>query len=332
MRIGFRTKVLLAISTLTLLASVAISVSFYNRSAQTVGQNYVYSLQESLSVFVQSFEDTMRSAYDVSIQLASSEELNSLINNYLEQGGNVEDALEITNYLKQYQPDGGYIDSIYVYLKDKRQVITSTEYHAVQEIFYPDNYPWLKLLAEEPDGTRLKPVILQDRVSRAPKYVLTYYRQIKSDDGSDLGAIAVNLNERYLFYQLLNTGEQERDASYYLVDSNSMIGSAAATSQIGRNLSELTGIDNILFYNSLDHKNYSNEQIIVSVRSPMTGYGMVCLSSRSQLLQSLREQQGFILAALIITFVLVILLAGQISTWLYRPVKELKKTMERVSA
>ncbi|HWQ80196.1 MAG TPA: sensor histidine kinase [Anaerovoracaceae bacterium] len=332
MRIGFRTKVLLAISTLTLLASVAISVSFYNRSAQTVGQNYVYSLQGTLSVFVQAFEDTMRNAYDVSVQLADSAELADLISNYLAKGGKVEDAFKITNYLKQYQPDGGYIDSIYIYLTDKKQVITSTEYHAVQEIFYPEQYSWLNLLAEEPEGTRLTPVILQDRVSRAPRYVLTYYRPIRGEDGSDLGAVAVNLNERYLFYQLLNTGEQERDTRYFLVDGNGVIGSAASTSQIGQNISDLTGIGNILSYDPLAAANLEKDQIVVSVRSPMTGYGIVSLSSRSSLLQSLQEQQVFIMAALVITLILVLLLAMRISTWLYRPVKELKQTMEKVSA
>ena len=118
MRIGFRTKVLLAISAITLLASVAISVSFYNRSAQTVGQNYVYSLRDTLTVFIQSYEDMMRNAYDLSVQLADSEALNRLIENYLSGNSNVGDALEITNYLKQYQPDGVYIDSIYLYLID----------------------------------------------------------------------------------------------------------------------------------------------------------------------------------------------------------------------
>lgn len=332
MRIGFRTKVLLGISVLTLLASVAISISFYNRSAQTVGQNYVHSLRGTLSVFVQSFEDTMRNAYDVSVQLAASEELERLIQDYLAKGKKTEDAFEITNFLKQYQPDGGYIDSIYIYLKDKKQVITSTRYHAVQEIFYPDNYPWLKLLAEEPEGTRLTPAILQDKVSRAPRYVLTYYRPIVGKDGEDLGAVAVNLNERVLFYQLLNTGEPERDSRYFLVDGDGTIGSAASTSQIGRNISDLTGIGEILSYDPLDAANPDMDQIVVSVRSPMTGYGIVSLSSRSFLLQSLREQQIFIIAALIVTLILVLLLAGRISAWLYRPVKELKSTMEKVSA
>lgn len=331
MRIGFRTKVLLAISAITVLAAVAISVSFYNRSAQSVEKNYVYSLRGTLSVFMQSFEDTMRRAYDVSIQLASSEELNRLLEQYLRQDGNMNSALEITNYLKQFQPDGGYIDSIYIYLKDKKQVITSTEYHAVQEIFYPERYPWLDLFGKKSEGTRLTPVILQDQISRAPRYVLTYYRILKTQDGRELGAVAVNLNERYLFYQLLNSKDQQGEISYYLVDGNGVIGSATSTSQIGRNIGDLTGIPDILRYDPLLEPDKSKDQLAVSVRSPMTGYGIVCISSRSEILQSLREQQYFIMGALIITLVLVLLLAGRISNWLYTPVKELKKTMEKVS-
>lgn len=332
MRIGFRTKVLLAISAITLLASVAISVSFYNRSAQTVGQNYVYSLRDTLSVFVQSYEDMMRNTYDLSVQLANSEELNNLVEAYLNQNQNVENASEITNYLKQYQPDGGYIDSIYLYLKDKKQVITSTEYHSVQEVFYEDNYPWLKTLNEEPRGTRLRPLIFQDKINRAPKYVLTYYRPVVSHDGKVLGAIAININERYLFYQLLNTAENERQSRFYLVDGDGMIGSAGNTEMIGQNISRITGVENIFDYDPLAITNQTKDQIIVAVRSPMTGYGIVCISSRSQLLQNLKEQQTFISVALIVTLILVLLLAGRISTWLYRPVRELRDAMEKVSA
>lgn len=316
MRMGFRMKVLLAISAITLLASIAISISFYNRSAQTVNRSYSYSLRNTLSVFVQAFDDTMRNAYDTSVQLACSDALKAKIDRYLIQDGSVDDALEITNYLKQYQRDSGAIDSIYIYLREKKQVITSTEYHAVQEIFYAQNYPWLKLLEENPEGTRLAPAIINDKISRAPRYVLTFYRPMQDKEGNEIGAVAVNVNERYLFYQLLNTREQEGSANYFLVDGNSIIGSAASTSLIGRS-----------FENGADWE----DQLVVSESSPMTGYQIVCVSNKGEILRSLKEQQFFIIAALIITVILVLVLASRISTLLYRPVKELRKAMEKVS-
>ncbi len=316
MGMSFRMKVLLAISAITLLASIAISISFYNRSAQTVSRNYSYSLRNTLSVFVQAFDDTMRTAYDISVQLACSDELKRKIQQYQTRGGSVDDALEITNYLRQYQRDSGAIDSIYLYLREKKQVITSTEYHAVQEIFYTQNYPWLKRLEADPEGTRLTPAVLNDKISRAPRYVLTFYRTIQDVNGKEIGAVAVNVNERYLFYQLLNTSEQEGNISYFLVDEEGVIGSAASTSQIGRTFEAGAKL---------------KDQLIVSESSPMTGFQIVCVSNRGEILKSLKEQQFFIIAALIITAILVLLLASRISTLLYRPVKELRKAMERVS-
>ena len=44
-------------------------------------------------------------------------------------------------------------------------------YHAVQEIFFTQNYSWMEYQQQNPSGTRLSPVILYDNVNRAPQYL-----------------------------------------------------------------------------------------------------------------------------------------------------------------
>lgn len=323
---GFRTKLLLAIVLITLLTSSVISAIFYQRSAKTVEQNYISSIHKNLGVFNQIFEHSMREAYEVSIQLACSDDLRGFITDYLQSESRA-DALVISNFFKQYQPDGGSIDSIYLYLPEKGQVITSTEYQAVQEIFFPHRYPWIDLAEKKPEGGGLTPVILEDRVNRLSRSTMTYYRQMEAASGQVLGTIAVNLSERHLFYQLLASNEQDRGVRAYLVDGNGLIGSSADAAQLGIPLTAAEPLAAELSLSGSYAAAQLGEELVVSVKSPFTGFYMVCFSDRGEILQGLREQQFFVFVGLIISILLMALLAGPASLWLYHPVKELKEMM-----
>ena len=203
MLLGFRFKVLFAIAGITLTACTLISFFFFRLSAQTVENNYLHLQERTLRVTMHSLEDLMSSAYDTTVALTCDDALTDMAHRYIETHGGLEDAQKISAYLKQYQPDGGLIDSIYLYLPARNQVITSADYHAVQEIFFAQNYPWMVYQSKCPTGTRLAPVLLYDEVNRAPQYVLAYTRPVYGTDGKPLGWLAVNLSERDLFYQLL---------------------------------------------------------------------------------------------------------------------------------
>lgn len=323
---GFRKKVILAIFFITFLTSAVISAIFYQQSALMVERNYVSFIRQNLAVFNQVFENIMRDAYAVSVQLACSDDLRADVTAYLESKS-MEDALAISSFLKENRSEGGSIDSIYLYLPESSQVITSTEYHATQEIFFPYRYPWIALAEDHPEGSGLTPVILEDRVSRLPRYTMTYYAQIETASGDSLGFLAVNLDERHLFYQLLSAGEKGTGVRTYLVDGSQRIASSAVAEQMGMALTDVEPLAAELSLSSGQGVAQLGEEIVVSLRSPFTGYAMICFSDRGEILQGLREQQFFVFIGLLISFLVMAMFAVPVSLWLYHPVKKLKDTM-----
>lgn len=328
-RFGFRAKVLLSIGGITLTACALVSFFFFRLSAQTVEENYVLSQSRMLRVTMQSLEEILSSAYDTSIALSCDQTLYEMMSAYAVGRGGSEQAQEISAYLRQYQTDSSMIDSIYLYLPHREQVITSADYHAVQEIFFTQNYTWMEYQQENPAGTRLAPVILYDDVNRAPQYVLAYTRPIYDETQNILAWLAVNLSERDLFYHLLSIGTQEAEDEYYLVDAEGTILLTKDTAAIGRPFTEVRP-GGTLPESSLASVRYGASRLLTALRSPMTGFQLVSLSDRDQIVSDLRAQLGYIIVVLILTTLVMLLVALYVSRWMYAPVKNLKDTMRRV--
>jgi len=191
MTIGFRAKVLLAITLITTLSSMLIAAIFLNQSTKMVEESYIRSLRNMMSVSVKAFDDSIRVAYDTAITLSHDEKLIKMMQEYEDGGEFGTDALDLSAYLNSFYTQNSIIDEIYLYLPAKKQAITSLEYHAVQEIFYPEKYKWLTENQVRPAESGL-----------APKYMLTYRRKMYNGAGAQPAAsIAVNLDERKLYYQ-----------------------------------------------------------------------------------------------------------------------------------
>ena len=329
MLLGFRFKVLFAIAGITLTACTLISFFFFRLSAQTVENNYLHLQERTLRVTMHSLEDLMSSAYDTTVALTCDDALTDMAHRYIETHGGLEDAQKISAYLKQYQPDGGLVDSIYLYLPARNQVITSADYHAVQEIFFAQNYPWMVYQSKCPTGTRLAPVLLYDEVNRAPQYVLAYTRPVYGTDGKPLGWLAVNLSERDLFYQLLSQGTQMGGDEYYLLNGDGVITMTTDTSAIGHLFTEVRP-GGQLPTGTLNSVRYGEKQLLTSLHSPMTGFRLLCLSDREELVHDLRAQLGYIFIVMLITTLVMLLVALWVSRWIYAPVKNLKDAMHRV--
>ncbi|MBS7225157.1 MAG: sensor histidine kinase [Clostridiaceae bacterium] len=329
MLLGFRFKVLFAIAGITLTACTLISFFFFRLSAQTVENNYLHLQERTLRVTMRSLEELMSSAYDTTVALTCDDALTDMAHRYIETHGGLEDAQKISAYLKQYQPDGGLVDSIYLYLPARNQVITSADYHAVQEIFFAQNYPWMVYQSKCPTGTRLAPVLLYDEVNRAPQYVLAYTRPVYGTDGKPLGWLAVNLSERDLFYQLLSQGTQMGGDEYYLLDGDGVITMTTDTSAIGHLFTEVRP-GGQLPTGTLNSVRYGEKQLLTSLHSPMTGFRLLCLSDREELVHDLRAQLGYIFIVMLITTLVMLLVALWVSRWIYAPVKNLKDAMHHV--
>lgn len=334
MTLSFRTRVLLAITLITTLSSFIIAVVFLNQSTQMVEENYILSLWNTMSVSVKAFDDSVRAAYDTAISLSHNEKLAGMIEEYLNGGKRTVDALDISAYLNSFYSDDSIIDQIYLYLPERKQVITSLEYHAVQEIFYPEKHEWLSARHAQPLENGLAPKLVYDEINRSPKYILSYSRVLYCEDsGQPLANIAVNLDERKLFYQFLDTIIKTGEDNYYLIDGCGDIVSAATVKQIGTSSSEISMHMEQVIRNDdrMSVVRDTDGMMIAAVRSPMTGYRIICLTGKQELTAALYEQKWFIFLMLVLTLLVMLIPAYHMSKSMYRPVKNLKDAMQKVS-
>ncbi len=327
--IGYRAKVLLAIGGITLLACALVSFCFFRMASQTIEENYVHSQSRMMHVTINSLENMLSSAYDTSIALSCDTELYQMMKDYVQETSGQGDAQGISTYLRKYQTNGSLIDSIYVYLPEREQIITSIDYHALQEVFFHESFSWLRYQKEHSAGTQLAPVVLYDDVSRAPSYVLTYTRPIYDDNHHLLAWIAVNLSEHDLYYQLISEGAQSAEDESYLVNPDGMIMLSQNNMYLSQNFADVrpgctlpTGAET--------SERYGKNQLMIALHSPLTGFQLISLSNRSRITSDLKKQLGYILGVLAFTTVVMLMVAFYVSRWMYEPVKNLKDAMKQV--
>ena len=332
MQISFRTKALLAIAVISLFSSLLIGTVLLRRTEQIVENNYIRSIWNTESVSIGAFEDSARQAYNLAVKLSLDPGLSDLIRTHGEKPYDLQSALAVSSYLGGFYNEDSPVEVIYLYLPDTKQVITSVDYNATREVFYPEQNTWATRW-EDHYSTDLAPGVVVDRISRAPKNALTYTRPIYADDlPQQIQAIvSVLLDERRLFYQCLSMGVNSSD-SYYLVDPDGLIASSAIVGEIGLTVSEISeSAIQLLSRRGKESVLRTRDYLLVSLRSPMTGYSIVSKTDRAGLTALLRNQQKFILILLLAVLVIMLIPAYWLSQRINRPIQLLQRAMEKVA-
>lgn len=321
MRFSFRAKVLLAIAAITVSASMAIGWVFLERSRQDIENNYIDALWSAMGVSISAFEENARAAYNQALALGNDPALLRLLASYHED--DMQSVLHLSDYLSARQGVDN-IKNIYLYMPAQGQTLTSQDYRAVQQT--PD---LSRVAAARQAG--LSPQLVYDEVDRTPSYMLSYRCAISGV--ADTPMVSVNLDERRLYYRYLaGIGNAAAD-SYYLVDRDGVVVSAAAVGEIGRQVAEILPDADALLQQAKDAAVLADGQnrLIAAVRSPMTGYRLIAVSDRAALTASLGRQRTFILGFVALVLLAMLIPSYHMSGRVYAPVKALKDAMQQVS-
>lgn len=322
MKIGFRFKVLAAIAAIAISVSIIMSWFFLYRSRNDIENNYIESIWKAMHVSLDSFDENMREAYKKALFLSYDETLFALADGF--KGENIENALAISDYLAGQQEIEN-IKHIYLYLPEEEKIITSNDYHYIQDFeAYRDN--WL----EEKMKIGLYPELIYDRASNTPEHILSYRRQLKG--GSSRATVCVNMDERRIYYRYLTGSTTGENEEYFLISEDNMIVSSSVSGYIGQKINAALGIEEEKF-NRFENSwafTSENDQLIAGVSSPFTGMRLVAVSDRKQLTASLESEQRMIFGFLLLVLLAALGFAYPMSGRVYAPVKKLKDAMIQV--
>lgn len=320
MKVGFRFRILFGVLAVAFL--FASGLLYYNgqSSKKLTEQSYISAAAEKLALQAERLDSIMQEAYELAVHAGTSHALFAQAKQYLESSHTYEDALPLADMLRDFLPEAGLLDEIYLYLPDANQIISTEQYYTVFPLLGTAQLPQIT------ERHLLAPLFSRNLVGRVSRQVFAYAMPLRDADGTILGTIYVTVDERQLYYSLLAPLADTGHEDYLILEADGKICSAQDTARLG---TMPGGI--FMPLSRVDVGCAENGQLYISVQAPFSGCHIVCTADRTQITESIRRQQTFQLIISLLVFSALFLAAWMVSRWLYRPVERLIAAIDQVS-
>lgn len=224
---SMRSKVFLAIISITFLTASAITLIFYLKSTQMIEDNYGTNLYGRIEQVGNAFDDAMKEIYYITVQASNAEGLSRQAESYLrtEDAGQLE---KMSGMLGGFKKRNSDIGSVCLVLPEQKVIVTSEDYPVyVKKV--EDSV--LKHIAEV--SLEDHPVIIKDPVRKQNK-VLSFIEPVIKDDGSVLGFVMCNVEERAVYYKYLDILNDGRSSDAVLLNKKNVIVSTKNAESMGK--------------------------------------------------------------------------------------------------
>ncbi|PWJ51321.1 cache domain-containing sensor histidine kinase [Faecalicatena contorta] len=324
-KMTFRLRIMLSIIIVTISGLSAFFFFTYYVATDLVENNYAKSLTNSMKLRMEQIDEDMRDAYQKTIAISVQDELNSVINAYMKDTSqNVEGSLKVSEYLRSQNDSPDFIDEIFLYIAEAEQIISSQEYRDIIEVKDSSQYPWIVN-----QGTGLQPLVTTGMGGSKMTTVYLYAKPIYAEDDKYIGTVGVSINERSMYYKLLDSGKVSEE--YFLLDGEGNICSARQSLGLNNHISDLIDI-------SLDKKRIEmgigeyegRKSIYTTVKSSFSEFTLLGISEHAALISDLKQTQWLFTLMLFVVIILALILANKIADMLNKPLKNLIYAMERV--
>ena len=321
MKFGFRLRMMMAM--LLVAGACVLSVAWisYSDSKSMIEQNYVQSLDETMTLQMNAFDDTMKEMYQTVQHICGTQELADCIDVYLAGEQTYEDGTAVTRELSELLTFNRWGSALYLYLPQLGKAFSSEEYYAVRDSEKGSVIPW-----EEENDNPFVPLYFTNRMARSSQRVFAYTQPVLSKNGEIMAFLCITVDERQLYYGLLDELNGSDGENYMILSEDGMICSGEDTALLGTRIQGLSGQQN----GRMNADMAENGLLYTSVEAPFSHYRMLCQSDLSMLTKDIREHVIYLLLLVSLVFMVLIFIAKILSNQLYRPIQALTEAMDDV--
>lgn len=286
---SIRSKVLIAITGITLLTAAAMAFVFYGRSSRMIEENYIIVLSQRTRLLTDTVDDMLKNVCNIDIKASCDSEVKEELEQYL----NDKDEKWLNNIstrLRTFSKMDQAITSMYLVIPGERQVVTTLDYPVYRSGLKEDKLRQFETLCGKNDG----PAIMDDLVHSKDK-LLQFTEKVTGEDGQVIGYLCANIEEQNLRYDYLEDPSNQELGQIELIEDGRII-AAREQSRMGNKFpvkkyknfishSEVTGAD--------------KENIYIYCEGSFSGCGIFASVKRSAALGDLAQMRKYIFLSLI---------------------------------
>lgn len=124
---SIRSKVLIAITGITLLTAAAMAFVFYGRSAVMIEENYMTVLSQRTRLLTDTIDDMLKNVCNIDIKASCDSKIKENLEQYLKDKD--ENRLNsISTRLRTFSKMDQAISSLYLVIPKEKQVVTTLDY------------------------------------------------------------------------------------------------------------------------------------------------------------------------------------------------------------
>lgn len=317
---SIRSKVLLAILAVTMVTACSITVVFYFKSAGMIEENYSTNLYGRVKQTVTSLDDSLQEIYYINVKAASDINMVKCVKEYRASGEN--EALdEIAELLRNYRTEYKDLSSLYFIFPDERIAVTSEDYPVCKRDIPEDEIEKIRRAEAE----EAVPIMFGDMVHETGKQ-LSCIQSVADQDGTVLGYMLANTEERTLFYEYLEPVYDDKVSQALILDKNKEIVTSKDYESVGQ---VYEGKDRLPAVSGIE--NQDAKEIRIFYQGAFSKCGLYMDIQKSQVLRDLKQMQIFLVAIFFLFLMIGGILATSITRAMYKPIKNMTNTVEKVS-
>lgn len=319
---SFRIRILAALLLVTYFSVTLFFVISYHSALRALEESYIEAQTRQMRLQLEMLDDRLGSLYRLAVQISLSPSLMEATKQYQAvPAPQMVDVIALNDILQQ-QIAGSIASQLYFYLPTQQEIICSDELHIRRSVADEADYPWVAAATQ----SDFSPAFFYDGNDGDTQYYYGYSKPVVDASGVMLGIAYVALDERNLFYELLNRADTE---SSFLCNGQGTIYSATQRESIGRNMLSL--LDGLTVMPDKQACTLA-EQLLVSATAPFSDMRLLVLMERRALQSKLNGTRVTFVLLLSGIVLLAIGVAWLMQRWLYRPIDSLIKDMDRAGA
>lgn len=318
---SIRSKVLIAITGITLLTAAAMAFVFYGRSSRMIEENYIIVLSQRTRLLTDTVDDMLKNVCNIDIKASCDSEVKEELEQYL----NDKDEKWLNNIstrLRTFSKMDQAITSMYLVIPGERQVVTTLDYPVYRSGLKEDNLRQFETLCGKNDG----PAIMDDLVHSKDK-LLQFTEKVTGEDGQVIGYLCANIEEQNLRYDYLEDPSNQELGQIELIEDGRII-AAREQSRMG-NKFPVKKYKNFISHSEVTEAD--KENIYIYCEGSFSGCGIFASVKRSAVLGDLAQMRKYIFGVAAVFGLIAMLAAIYISRIVYKPVRKLMTAMQSIA-